>query len=63
MVNARLHLICGNCGCPDDWTWKHIKEEVDEGEVMVTEDVYICCGNCSTIHSINSKASKEKRHE
>lgn len=58
MVMARLHLICGNCGCNDEWEWEYIPEEADEGEVIVNEDVAISCKNCSTIHSISSNAKK-----
>lgn len=60
MVRARLHLICGICGVNDMWKWRHISEEVDEGEVMIAEDVSIRCENCSTIHSISSNAEKEE---
>jgi hypothetical protein len=60
MVMARLHLICGNCGCNDEWEWEHIPQEIDEGEVMVDENVSISCRNCSTIHSINGNAKIKK---
>jgi hypothetical protein len=60
MVMARLHLICGNCGCNDEWEWGYVPEEKDEGEIMVTEDVYLSCRNCITLHSINDNATKRK---
>ena len=60
MVMARLHLICGNCGCNDEWEWNHVQEEVDEGEIMVAEDVSIWCRNCITLHSLNSNAKIRK---
>ncbi len=56
MARARLHLICGNCGCLDMWEWHHVPEEVDEGEIMQDEDVFLSCRNCSTLHSINDNA-------
>ena len=57
MVNARLHLICGNCGCDDEFKWEYIPEEVDDdGEVILDENVYIICNNCATLHSINNNA-------
>lgn len=56
MVMARLHLICGNCGCNDDWEWHHVPKEVAEGETMQDEDVFISCRNCITLHSINDNA-------
>ena len=58
MVMARLHLICGNCGCNDEWKWEHIEQETDEGEIMVDEDVSLICKNCATRHSINDNATK-----
>lgn len=60
MVMARLHLICGNCGCNDDWEWEHVPEESDEDEILTDEDVYISCRNCSTLHSINNNANKRE---
>jgi len=56
MVMARLHLICGNCGCNDEWEWSHVEQEVDGGEVMQDEDVKLTCRNCATIHSLNDNA-------
>lgn len=59
MARARLHLICGNCGCPDEWEWEHKQELIDEGETIESEDVFIFCGNCATLHSINDNAKKK----
>ena len=57
MARARLHLICGNCGCNYMWEWEHKKKVAHEdGEVICDEDVHICCGNCGTLHSINDNA-------
>lgn len=56
MARARLHLICGNCGCNDEWKWEHIPKELIEGDLMQGEDVYLKCENCSTLHSINDNA-------
>jgi hypothetical protein len=61
MARARLHLICGNCGCNDEWEWEHKPEEVSDGEVMSDEDVYLSCRNCITLHSINNNAKKKDR--
>ena len=58
MARARLHVICGNCGCNDMWKWKHKEEEVVDGEVMADEDVSLYCGNCITIHSLNDNAKR-----
>jgi uncharacterized Zn finger protein len=56
MARARLHLICGNCGCNDEWKWEYIPEYLVKGELMQAEDVYLKCENCSTLHSINDNA-------
>lgn len=61
MARARLHLICGNCGCNDMWEWEHVPEETDEGEIMETEDVHLCCRNCVTLHSINDNAKRKDK--
>jgi hypothetical protein len=55
MVMAKLHLICGNCGCSDEWIWCHVKEEFGEHET-----VYIKCMYCLKIHDLNDKAEKEE---
>jgi RNase P subunit RPR2 len=54
MVRARLHLICGNCGCSKEWTWKH--REANEFDA---ETVSIICNNCATIHSIDDNAKQD----
>lgn len=51
MARAKLHLICGNCGCNDMWEWDHKKGDED-----APEDVYLHCRNCATLHSLNDKA-------
>ena len=56
MVMARLHLICGNCGCNDEWEWEYHAKVDDEGKVLADEDVSISCNNCVTIHSLNNNA-------
>jgi hypothetical protein len=56
MVRARLHLICGNCGCNHEWTWKHRKaNEFDP------ETVSIICNNCCTIHAIEDNAKPDEK--
>jgi len=56
-----LHLICGNCGCNDEWKWSHVTEENQSGDVMQEEDIFLICENCSTIHSINDNAKLDKQ--
>jgi hypothetical protein len=58
MVMARLHLICGNCGCNDDWSYSPVDEitDVPTQEKIREGDVFISCGNCATLHSLNETA-------
>jgi hypothetical protein len=64
MVNARLHVICGNCGClatnerPDDLFFQIHEKGHDYGDYQLPA-VYITCRNCSTIHDL-SETVKEK---
>jgi len=60
MVMARLHLICGNCGCNDEWEWEHREREEVDGELMSEESVWLWCGNCSTLHDVNDNAKKRQ---
>ena len=56
MVNARLHLICGNCGCNDEWEWEYRTAEIEDGEVLNDDEVWIWCRNCSTLHTLSDNA-------
>ncbi len=60
MARARLHLICGNCGCNDEWEWSHIPKLEDDGEVIDEENVHLSCRNCGTLHSLNDNAKTKK---
>lgn len=55
MARARLHLICGNCGCNDEWEWQYVAGDTD-----ASSDVYLSCKNCSTLHSLNDNAEPEE---
>lgn len=56
MARARLHIICGNCGCNDEWEWEHVKEETIDEDLINDENVWIWCRNCATLHSLNDNA-------
>lgn len=49
MARDRLHIICGNCGCNDEFNVKVFTAEED-GDI--TQDAFITCENCSTVHSL-----------
>lgn len=59
MAKSRIHVICGNCGCNDMWTWKIVKNGIDLDGENFEDDVYLICGNCATIHSLWDKFPKE----
>ncbi len=54
MVNAKLHIICGNCWCNNEFTFIEHK-----GDEYCPADVGITCNNCSTIHSLSDNADRE----
>jgi uncharacterized Zn finger protein len=53
MVMAKLHVICGNCGCGDDFTWDF--EDTKEGAY-----VFLKCHNCGTIHNLQDNCIDEE---
>lgn len=59
MVNARLHIICGNCGSNEDFEWKVDPRGNCDAEGNEHQDVDIICTNCSTIHSLTSVLGDE----
>lgn len=62
MAHARLHLICGNCGCPDMWKFQIDLEGQDFGD-RCEPDVFIKCGNCATLHSLADNAEQEPMYK
>ncbi len=50
MVNARLHMICGNCGCNDQWE-NSVYIADGEGEKLHV-DMHVSCKNCATLHTL-----------
>ena len=64
MVNARLHVICGNCGCNDMFEYAirlSINDAIEPNQEY--QHVSIICKNCSTIHNLNDNAEPEKPKE
>lgn len=58
MVNARLHIICGNCGQNDMFTYQ-INNEIDDDTNEKYQTVNLICNNCHTIHDLDTNARKE----
>ena len=59
MAHAKLHIICGNCGCNDMFRFHVDPEGHDFGSVQVesNEAVFLICGNCSTLHDLSDNAT------
>jgi hypothetical protein len=59
MAHAKLHMICGNCGCNNDFEYS-VNLEVDDDTLQPFETVYITCNNCSTVHHLDDNAKQIK---
>jgi hypothetical protein len=55
MAHAKLHMICGNCGANDMFDYK-IVNEIDDDTNQKIQVVVIGCGNCNTLHTLDSNA-------
>ena len=62
MVNAKLHIICGNCGSKEMFEHKIETEIDDESEVenATRQVVYIACKNCHTLHDLDNYSNFKK---
>lgn len=58
MAHARLHIICGNCGCNDMFSFEIVTDYDDDKECDY-QRVSISCGNCSTLHCLEDNAEEE----
>ena len=60
MAHAKLHMICGNFGCNNDFEHQ-VKEELNDITDELETIVYISCRNCGTLHDLsdNSKFIKK----
>ena len=67
MVNAKLHIICGNCGCADMLEYEITRDAyyVNEGEENECKEdgCVITCRNCSTLHFVSSVLPKAKEQD
>ncbi len=59
MANAKLHVICGNCGSSGDFELKIERDFNDIDGINFTDEAMITCKNCSTIHFLSSVAESE----
>ena len=57
MAHAKLHIICGNCGCNDMLIFRIAKDGHDISTTNQTKykpAVFITCTNCSTLHDLST---------
>jgi RNase P subunit RPR2 len=59
MANAKLHIICGNCGCNHMFKYS-INTDISDDTGKEYQYVSIICENCNTIHSLEDNAEEEK---
>ena len=62
MVMARLHIICGNCGCNDEWELRIVRDgdDVTQDGPKFEDAAYFSCGNCATLHDLKDNANSVK---
>ena len=61
MAMAKLHVICGNCGCNDMMKF-HISptgRDITDTEPAFEPAVFIVCGNCTTLHDLSDTVPME----
>lgn len=54
MAHARLHIICGNCGCNDMFEYEIVKG----ADASEQDAVWLWCRNCGTLHNIGDNAKE-----
>ncbi len=59
MANAKLHVICGNCGSSDDIELNIERDFNDHGDGTFSDEASLTCKNCSTIHFLSSEAERQ----
>ncbi len=62
MANAKLHMICGNCGQNDMFDY-HISNEINDDTDEEYQVVYIGCNNCGTLHILDDNAELENQNK
>ncbi len=56
MVMARLHVICGNCGCNDLFEMRITRNGDDLDGENFEDSATFKCKNCITIHDLKDNA-------
>jgi len=60
MVMDKLHIICGNCGCNNDFKLEidRLSDDVTDIESEFEDGVTLTCNNCATNHDLKKYANK-----
>lgn len=60
MAIARLHLICGNCGCNDLWELylERDGDDISDEEVAFEDSCRLVCKNCCTHHDLKDSVNR-----
>lgn len=56
MANAKLHIICGNCGCNDSFEYQHVNDFTGPDDAATQQKTQLVCKNCSTLHTLDHNA-------
>jgi len=59
MVRARIHIICGNCGCNNMFSWE-LTDLFNSEDDCVGKGPVLTCHNCSTIHFIANEYPRKQ---
>lgn len=56
MAKAKLHIICGNCGCNDNFEYRHVNDFTGPDDATMQQKTQLACKNCSTLHVLDNNA-------
>ncbi len=62
MVNAKLHIICGNCGS-NLFLEYTIDPKARDVRIHLEPEVFITCGNCDTIHTLSDTVEDKTNYD
>jgi len=58
-LNPSIHIICGMCGCNNEFEY-HLTTDVNDATNEMETNVVLICGNCSTLTYLNDLIKEEK---
>lgn len=62
MARTRLHIICGNCGCNDEFSFEIDPKGHDYSDEIIDfrPAVFIKCANCGSIHDLSTTINEKE---